>query len=199
MNGAVDQPETKHENGQHRVVHGVRIFQIDKTKQAPSWNALEAVFRAGPLGLYAKEIHQLRQGKRDHGEVNALSANGKPAEAQPEQGGNRGACQNAQFRRKGHHLDRMPSDVSRHAQKRRVAERQKAGIAKQQIEGAGEQREAEALHQEYRVDPGVRRNQGGEEQHKIQNGRFFHACVYPSAFTSRGQTTRQAGSATRSP
>ena len=51
----------------------------------------------------------------------------------------------------------MSRRIARAAEKRRMAEGQQAGVADQEIEGAGEQREAQGLHQKHRIDEKRRR------------------------------------------
>ena len=48
-------------------------------------------------------------------------------------------------------LGGVGADVTRRAEEHRVAERQQADVADQQIEGAGEQGEAQGLHDEERI------------------------------------------------
>jgi hypothetical protein len=54
--------------------------------------------------------------------------------------------------------ERYPGEAEEH----RVSERQQPAEAQQQVEGAGEEREAERLHQEYRVDDEGRHQQDRE-------------------------------------
>ena len=49
-------------------------------------------------------------------------------------------------------LGGMRRQIARPAEIKRVAERQQPDIADQQVERAGEQREAQRLHQEQRID-----------------------------------------------
>jgi hypothetical protein len=53
------------------------------------------------------------------------------------------------------------------AEERRMAERQQAGVADQQVEGAGKQREAQHLEHEHRIGAEHRRQQGGQQQHAV--------------------------------
>ena len=59
------------------------------------------------------------------------------------------AEQDAELRRQPPDLDRVRRDIGRRAEERGVAERQQPDIADQQVEGAGEQREAQRLGQEH--------------------------------------------------
>ena len=79
MNGAVNHPKTKYKNGQHQIIERQIVFQIDQAKQSTSGNALQAVFAAGEGRLQEKEIQHLRECQGDHGEVDALSADGQTA------------------------------------------------------------------------------------------------------------------------
>ena len=71
------------------------------------------------------------------------------------------ANKNAEFGRKTPFLDRMGGEVGRAAEEGGVAEGQNAGIAEQKVKGAGEEREAQHLHQEYRIEI-----EGREDQHE---------------------------------
>src|SRR5204863_3869710 len=65
-----------------------------------------------------------------------------------------------ELRRQAPHLRRVRGDITRRPEKGRVAEREKAHVADEQIEGAREEREAQGLHEKYRVDEERR----GDEQ-----------------------------------
>jgi hypothetical protein len=56
-------------------------------------------------------------------------------------------------------LDEPAGDVGGEAEEGGMAEGQQAGEAEQQVEGAGEQREAQQLHHEHRVQADDRRQQ----------------------------------------
>jgi hypothetical protein len=62
-----------------------------------------------------------------------------------------GAERDAQLGREAPDLGGVRRHVAGRAQEHRVAEGQQAAEAEQQVEGAGEQREAQHLHQEHRV------------------------------------------------
>ena len=112
---------------------------------------LQAPFTGGEDGLQGDEEHHLRQRQGDHGEVDALAADGDQAEHQPEQRPRDQAGQQAELRRPALDLDDIAGDVRGEAEERRMAEGQQAREAEQQVEGAGEQREAQQLHHEHRV------------------------------------------------
>jgi hypothetical protein len=114
-------------------------------------HALQAVLAAGEGRLQAEEVHHLRQRQGDHGEVDALPADGDQPEHQPEQRRADDAGQDAQLRRPALRLDEPARDVAGEAEERGMAEGQQAGEPEQQVEGAGEQREAQQLHHEDRV------------------------------------------------
>ena len=84
----------------------------------------------------------------------------------PRSRGHGRAGEDADFRRQAQHLHGVAGDVGGEAEEHGVPERQQADIADQQVEGAGEQREAQHLHQEHGIDDERRhqpeRHQGGE-------------------------------------
>jgi len=85
------------------------------------------------------------------------------------------ACENAELWRQAPHFDGIGGDVCRAAEKGGMAERQQPDIADQQIEGAGEQRHAQRLHQEDGIEE-ERRNYrerdqpGGPQPHRCRAG-----------------------------
>jgi hypothetical protein len=152
---AVDAAIAEQEDRQHDVVqHAVVLGRDQPAQQRLARDALQAVLAAGERHLHAKEVDHLREGERDHGEVDALAADCQRARHQADQGGARDAGQEAHFRRHRPDLHHMTEEVTRHAEEHGVAEAHQAGVAQQQVEGAGEQRKAERRHQEHRVgDP----------------------------------------------
>src|SRR3546814_2378454 len=88
----------------------------------------------------------------DHRRVDALPADRQEADDQPEKRRAGDADENAQFRRQPPFLHRVGGEIRRAAEERRVAEGEDAGIAEQQVEGAGEEGEAQHLHQEDRSE-----------------------------------------------
>ncbi|KTF08313.1 hypothetical protein MGSAQ_000190 [marine sediment metagenome] len=65
----------------------------------------------------------------------------------------------------------MGGEIRRAAEERRVAEGEDAGVAEQQVEGAGEEGEAQHLHQEDRVEVEGRQCEGDhadQDQHGLQ-------------------------------
>ena len=84
----------------------------------------------------------------------------------PEDRGREGAGEYGQLRRQAPRLRGMAGDVSRRSQECRMTERQQAGIADEQIEGAGEDGETQHVHEKNRIDEERRdeehRNHAGE-------------------------------------
>ncbi|MCY1184178.1 hypothetical protein D9M73_248480 [compost metagenome] len=62
----------------------------------------------------------------------------------------------------------MPGRIASTAEESRVAERQQARIADQEVEGACEQREAQHLEHEHRVGAGQRRDQQASQQCAVE-------------------------------
>ncbi|MNQ28018.1 hypothetical protein D3C85_412870 [compost metagenome] len=152
VDGALDHREAEHEHRQHEVVHRQVARQVEQAEQVAARHALQTVLAAGERRLHEHEEHQLGQRQGDHREVDALAADRQEAEAQPEQPGGRRAGEDAQLGGQPRVLaEQVAGDVAAAGEERRVAERQQSGEAQQQVEGAGEQREAQQLHQEHRV------------------------------------------------
>jgi hypothetical protein len=88
-NGESDEHEHRKENGEHQIVHRQVRLQRQHTQQASARYTLQPVLAAGERRLQADEIHQLRQGECDHGEINALAADRDCADRQAESRGDR--------------------------------------------------------------------------------------------------------------
>ena len=97
---AHDAQEAGHEDRQHHVVHGRVRGERQQAEQLAARHALQAVLAAGERRLQADEEHHLRQRQRDHGEVDALAADGDQPEDQ------------AQQRRCGHAGERCPAPAA---------------------------------------------------------------------------------------
>ena len=151
MNGALDQPEGGDENRQHDVVEVHVIGQVE-TEQVAAWHALQAVLAAGEGRLKVEEEHHLRQRQRHHCKVDALAAYGQAADHPAQCRSSAGAGQQAQQCRQLPDLQRVARDVARGAEEYGVPEGQQPGIAEQQVERAGEKREAQHLHHQHRID-----------------------------------------------
>ena len=68
-------------------------------------------------------------------------------------------------RRQAPEFHGIGGDIGGPAEERRVAERRHADIADEQVEGAGEEREAQRLHQENWIEHEGRAKRGDEERH----------------------------------
>ena len=153
MDDAVDEQEAGDEDRQHDVVHAPDV--VDRSSSAEELAArhrLDAVLAAGERRLQAEEVHHLRQRQRDHREVDALAADRQQPGDDAQQRRGRRAQQDRELRRQAPDLRGVRADVAGHAEEHRMAERQQADEADQQVERAGEQREAQHLHQEHRID-----------------------------------------------
>ncbi len=208
-------------------IHGHGVGKIDDAEQLAARHALDAVLAAGELRLQREEVHHLRERERDHREIDALAADGDAADDDAEDTGDQGATKDRERRRLRRQRDREPlpragpvrqahradlGDVGRDigcpAEEHRVAERQQAAIADQQVEGAGEQRKAQRLHQEHRID--LKRRQRRQHQHRDHHReRDLHARRHIRSRQGGDvdgghvrlpvRTGRPAGSAARSP
>ena len=153
-----DDGKTEQEHRQHEVVHRQRLVQIDQAEQIAARHRLDAVLTTGELRLQTEKEHHLRESQRDHREIDPRAADREIAEHQAERRRDRDAGEDAEVGRHAPYLDGMRGDVGRAAEERGVTERQEADIAEQQVEGAGEQRHAQRLHDEDRIEKMRRRD-----------------------------------------
>ena len=158
--------------GQHddqdEDVHRHLARQVEHPEQAAARHALDAVLAAGEFRLQSEEIHHLRQGQGDHGEIDALAADGEAADNDAEHGGGRGADEDREFGRQHPHLGGVRGEIARPAEEHGMAERDQADIADQKVEGAGEQRETQRLHEKDRIGDEWRDD---EQHHHHDEGR----------------------------
>ena len=147
-----NEQEAGEEDDQHDGVHRHLVGEIDEAEQLAARHRLDAVLAAGELRLQGEEEHHLRQRQRDHREIDALAADRERAGDEAEHRGGRGAGEDREFRREAPGLGGIGGQIARPAEIERMAERQQPDIADQQVEGAGEQRKAQRLHQEQRID-----------------------------------------------
>ena len=161
----------------------------------------------GERRLDADEKHHLGKGDGDHREVNAGAANGERSGDEPERGGGGDADRDRRDGLQAPHFGGMGADVAGETEKHRVPKRQKVRVADQEIERAGEQREAHRLHDEERIGEKRRdRDQGDHDRegdgvdaavlarHVRGGDGSFERHVRPPV-----QTGRSAGSEGRSP
>ncbi|MNT24821.1 hypothetical protein D3C72_1603180 [compost metagenome] len=173
MDDAVDQPESEQEDRQHEVVHAQVRRQVDQAEQPASRNVLHAVLAAGERRLQEQEVEHLCQGKRDHREVDALPANSERPHDKARGSRDGRAEQQAEFGGQPPGLHAVARYIGRRAEERRMAERQQAGIAEQQVKGAGEQGEAQHLHQHHRIEH-RRGPQRAQQQDTVAKISHFH-------------------------
>ncbi len=155
MHHPVDEQEAGDEERERHVVHRRVAGEVDEAEQRAPRDALQAVLAAGPAELHRQEVDDLRQGQRDHREVDAAAPDRQAADGKAHESRRRDA------RREGdRHPERMGAepdhqragDVAGGAQEGGVGEGDEAGEAEQQVEGAGEQPVGHHLHDEDRVD-----------------------------------------------
>ncbi len=151
MHGSDNKREADQKDRQHEIVHRQGVAEIDDTEKLAARHSLDAVLAAGEARLQGDEIDHLRQRQGDHREIDALAADRQPAEDRTKEGRSGGPGEKAEFGRETPYFDGVSRDVSGAAEEGRMAERQQPDIADQQVEGAGEQRKAQRLHNEDRV------------------------------------------------
>ena len=138
MDDAVDEEEARREDREHGVVHRERRVERQQAEELAARHRLDAVLAAGERRLQGEEEDHLREGQRDHGEVDALAANRRQPGDQAKRRRRRGAGEDRQLRREAPHLGGVRADVARRAEKHGVPEGQQADETEQQVEGAGE-------------------------------------------------------------
>jgi hypothetical protein len=144
--------KTPNEHGQHEIIHVHRLVEVDDAEEISTRHTLQSVFAMGEGGLQAEEEEHLRQCQRNHRRIDALTANGEITDDEAKGGCGENAEYEAEFRRNAPDFHRMGRDIGRAAEEGCMAEGQNAGIAQQKVEGRGEQRKAQHLHQEDGVD-----------------------------------------------
>ncbi len=146
------------EDREHDVIHRQDVRQVEEAEQRAARHRLDAVLAVRERRLQVEEVHHLRDGERDHREVDALPADRQRADDRAERRGGSGSREDRELGRESPGLGRMRAHVSGRAEEHRVAERQQPAEAEQQVERAREQREAQRLHQEHRIDADERRD-----------------------------------------
>jgi hypothetical protein len=156
--------------------------------------------------LQREEKHHLRERERDHREIDALAADRQGSGDQAENTSHGSARQDGKLGRETPDLGGIGRKIARPAEIERVTEREQSHIADQQVEGAGEQRKAERLHQEQWIDEERR-----DHEHRDHDGeRDGLAAAFGRANRRRGcgnahhvtpsfRTGRPDGAAARSP
>src|SRR5215469_16744610 len=128
-------------------------------------HALDAVLTAGERRFEREERDHLRQSVRDHREIDALAADRERTENSADRRRYGDAAEDAEFGREAPYLADMRGDVGGAAHERGMAEGQQSDISEQQVESTGEQRHAQPLHQEHRIEE-IRRHQRQADQRR---------------------------------
>src|SRR5262249_54390416 len=141
--------------------------QLDQAEEAAARDLLDAVLAAGERGAQAEEVEHLRQREGDHREVDPLAPDRQRADDQAERGRGDRRAEDGELRVPAPALRRVRREVAGGAEVEGVAEGEQAGVPEQEIERAGEEREAERLHQEDRIDdPRRDRDQRDEDDRR---------------------------------
>ena len=192
----MDNGETNQEHRKHKVVHGDFVVEADEAEELTTGNALETVFTSGERHLKRQKVDDLRQRQSHHGKVDALSADGEEAEYRAENQRKPGAGKNAEYRPESPLFGHITGNVRGTAEERGVPERQQAGVAEQQVEGAGEEREAQQVHHKDRV--GIEGRAKAGDQHDDKQNAVDHGLTSPYRISPQGGTTAPAPSGRRS-
>ena len=166
MHDADDGQEHRHEDRQHHVVHRDVAAQRNEAQQRAARHALQAVLTPCEGCLQPDEIDHLRHRQRDHREVDSLATNGDHANHRTDQTRAQRARQHAQLGAESRRADEIAREVGRGPEIGRVPERQQTGVAQQQIERAGENRIAQGLHHEDRVQADEGRGKQDRQAHQ---------------------------------
>src|SRR6266851_2762521 len=132
--------------------NGERLIEIDHPEESAARYRLDAILAVGERCLQRIEVDHLGKRQSHHGEIDALAADGEAAEDETEQRRRRRAEEDREFRRQAPDLGAVRGEVAGGAEERSVAEGEQPDIANQEVEGAGEEREAQRLHQEDGVE-----------------------------------------------
>ena len=175
----IDQPvEHQHHRGeqQHHQRGELRIAgQVNPGQRLPA-RQVHAIFAAPGLQADCQVVDHLREGQRDHDEVDA-------ARSQRDRAHHRRERRRGQHRQRPRHQrigDTLHAqdarDIGAHAEERRMAQADQSAKAQDQIQAGGQQREDQHAPQEARVElqPEMRRDPGKDrgqrEQHPRQGG-----------------------------
>ena len=183
VDGPVDQEEPAEEDRQHHEVERHRLAQIEEAEERAPRHGLDPILAMGERRLEAEEVDHLGERQRDHREIDALAPDREPAHDQSQRPRRGRPAQDGQLRRPSPHLGGMGRHVPRRAEERRVPERQEPRVADQEVEGAREQRKAQRLHEEERIDDERRQHEEGDHQ------REGHVLM-PQRARCRGQRAR---------
>ena len=118
--------------------------------------------------------HPFHLGKGSIGKVLAgrevkLAPDGEEADHDAERCGRRGACQDRELGRPPPDLGRVRRDVPGGPEEDGVAEGQEPDVSDQETEGAGEEVEAEGLHEEERIDEERRQHENNDHDAEGHN------------------------------
>lgn len=84
MDDAVDREDPAESYRQNEEIERNVVGQRDQPEQIAPRHPLDAVLAAGELGLQREEIDHLREGERDHGEVDPLPPDRQRADGEPQ-------------------------------------------------------------------------------------------------------------------
>src|ERR1700722_6059241 len=101
MNDAPDHEMPERHDGQHQEIQINVALEVDDAEKAPARHALNAVLAMREGSLEAQEIEHLRQGERDHREIDALAADGEEADGQSEPRGRERPGEDGEIRLQG--------------------------------------------------------------------------------------------------
>src|SRR4029078_11191598 len=88
VDNAVDERETRKEDHKYDRVHDRPVLQVEYPEKMTARHRLDTILAASEFGLQREEKHHLRERKRDHGEVDALTSDGERSGKEPaERGG----------------------------------------------------------------------------------------------------------------
>jgi hypothetical protein len=162
----MDQPEAGREDREHEEIHRRVVGQVDQAEEFAPRHALQTVLAAGKRQLHREEEDELGQRQGDHRQIDPGAPDRQGPEDPAEGRRHRATGQDRELGREAVRLAQPRAYIGCRTEERRVAEREQAGKAEQEVEGAREQREAQHLHQEGRVQD-ERGHQAGRNQQRI--------------------------------
>ena len=200
MDDPVDQGERGQHYDQQHVVQRRGVVQFQPSEQGAARHALQPVFPPGGGPAQRDEVNDLRQGQRDHGEINPPALERQEAEKRSQRPGNGNRRQECEFCGEAMVLDQECRCIGGNAIEGRMPERQQSAVAENQVERCGEQCHRQCFHEKDRID-----GQRGHGQHANEQQQqeailsISHRQPFPSRPAGRNISTRAIAMNTATP
>src|SRR5579883_140289 len=172
---ARDQKDRREQEGEAEIVECGLVVEVDHAAEAAAMVDGEAVVAAVAIEAARDVVGHLREGERDHDEVDAAGAQAERADAEREDGRDHQRERPLQEARADAFLGEDTDDVAAEAEEGGVAEAHHAAVAHHQVEAdgrdgeyddAGEHAERKRAAAERAID----RDQGQDHEHRGDHG-----------------------------